>query len=60
MKAWHVRYLDGLLSGLDDLPDGAWQSVCEDMIAGDSEFKGQDPFDVWMDWCVAKSKENAE
>jgi len=48
-------YLDGLFDGLDDLSDGAWQSVCIDLIRGCGEFKGKDPFDVWMAWVTEGS-----
>jgi len=45
-----VAFLDGLLSGLDDLSDGAWQAVCCDLIEASGEFKGKDPHDVWLAW----------
>ena len=54
LRAEQVAYLDGLLDGFDDLPDGAWQAACESVIATCGEFKGKDPFDVWMAWCMAK------
>jgi len=50
------QYLNGLLSGLDDLSDGAWGQVCQDMIANDPRFKRRDPFDVWIAWCSANAK----
>jgi hypothetical protein len=52
-----IYYLDGLLDGLDDLPDGAWQATCEDRIRMCGEFKGLDPFDVWMEWVDRTSGE---
>lgn len=43
-------YLDGLLDGFDDLPDGAWAQCCQDAIRADRRFKNRDPYDVWIDW----------
>lgn len=57
MKPNTVAYLDGLLDGLDDLPDGAWAQVCQDRIAADPRFKGCDAYDVWMNWVKATSKQ---
>lgn len=48
-----IAFLNGLLSGFDDLSDGAWQVCCEDAIRMSGEFKGRDPFDVWMAWVKA-------
>ena len=45
-----LSFLDGLLSGLDDLPDGAWQAVCESRIESTDRWPKRDPFDVWMEW----------
>jgi len=59
MKKYDFDYLDGLLSGLDDLNDGAWQAVCESSSATDPRFKGRDPFDVWMAWCIHTSEKQA-
>lgn len=55
-----IAYLNGLLDGLDDEPDGAWQCICEDRIRMCGEFKGRDPFDVWITWVKAISKEKAK
>ena len=55
MKAETVAYLDGLLDGLDDLPDGAWGQVCQDRIAADPRFKGSDPHTIWTNWARAKA-----
>jgi hypothetical protein len=50
-----VAYLDGYLSAWDELPDGAWQAACEDAISASEKFKGQDPYEVWLAWCMATS-----
>lgn len=55
LKPEDADYLDGLLDGLDELSDGAWQCVCEDRIRADPKFKGKDPYDVWMAWVHARA-----
>lgn len=45
-----ISFLNGLLDDLDELPDGAWQAMCEDLIEGCDEFKGLDPNEVWLQW----------
>ena len=50
-----IEYLNGLLDGLDDLSDEAWQQVCLDRISIDARFKGCDPFDVWVMWLEANA-----
>lgn len=50
-----IEYLNGLLDGLDDLSDAAWQQVCLDRISHDARFKGRDPFDVWVMWLEANA-----
>lgn len=60
MKPETVAYLDGLLDGLDSLPDGAWAQACQDAIEADPRFKGSDPYGVWMNWVKAKSREVIE
>jgi hypothetical protein len=55
LKTEEVEFLNGLLSGLDDLPDGAWQNVCEDMIDSCGRFVGRDAYDVWLAWVEATS-----
>lgn len=45
-----VEYLNGLLSDLDDLPDGAWEAICKDKIEADPRFCGADPYEVWLAW----------
>jgi hypothetical protein len=54
LKDDEVHFLNGLLSGLDDLPDGAWQAACEELIGQMPEFKGRDPYDVWIAWVMQK------
>jgi hypothetical protein len=49
-----VAYLDGLLEAWNELPDGAWQAACEDSIRRCGEFRGRDPYDVWLAWCLAQ------
>lgn len=51
-----VAFLDGLLEAWDDLPDGAWQCACEGSIASCPEFKGMDPYEVWLAWCMTKAE----
>lgn len=48
-------FLDGLCSAFDELPDGAWQAACCDAIERSGEFKGKDPFEVWLAWVETKS-----
>jgi hypothetical protein len=43
-------FLDGWLSEMDGLSDGAWQAVCQDLIEQCGQFKGKDSYDVWMAW----------
>lgn len=50
-----VEYLDALLSGYDDLPDGAWQAVCQELIERCSRFRDHDPYDVWIRWVEKNS-----
>lgn len=57
LSTMDVAFLNGLLSGLDDLSDGAWQCVCEDRIRDCGQFKGRDPFDVWLAWAQATGEE---
>jgi len=56
LKQEQLDFLEGLLSGLDDLPDGAWQAVCCDLIENCGEFKGKDSHDVWLAYCKEHSK----
>lgn len=51
-----VAFLDGLLSGFDDLPDGAWEACCCDAIRASGAFKRKDPHDVWLAWIAATSE----
>lgn len=53
MDAETVEYLDGLLSGNDDLSDGAWRAFCLDKIKADARFSGVDPYEVWLAWVNA-------
>jgi type IV pilus assembly protein PilA len=50
LKDYDFQFLDGYLSALDELPDGAWQVSCENAIAECAQFKGRDPYDVWLAW----------
>lgn len=48
-----LAFLDGLLQDFDDLPDGAWQAACEDMIGMQPQFKGRDANAVFLEWSIA-------
>lgn len=50
-----LAFLDGLLEAFEDLPDGAWQSACEDAISSCDRFKGRDAYGVWLTWCMSKA-----
>jgi hypothetical protein len=52
-------FLDGLLEGLDDLPDGAWQAACESLIEAQPQFAGRDPYEVWLAWCIRNATPKA-
>jgi hypothetical protein len=53
LREGEKEYLNGLLSGLDDYPDGAWSEICKDRIRKDPKFKGRDPYEVWIAWVAA-------
>lgn len=50
LKPDDLAFLDGLLSGLDDLPDGAWGAMCKDLIESTGKWPNKDPHDVWLAW----------
>jgi hypothetical protein len=53
-----IAFLDGYLSFYDELPDGAWQAACEEAIGRCEEFRGADPYEVWLAWFLASAKKD--
>lgn len=47
-------YLDGLLDAFEDFSDGAWQTACVEAIRCEPRFRGRDPHEVWLAWCMGK------
>ena len=58
IPAGFVDWMDGYCEAFDDLPDGAWQSCCENAVEDyNKEHKTNiDPFDGWMHWVKINSK----
>lgn len=55
-----VAFLNGLLDPMffdDDVSDGVWAAICQDLIRGSGEFEGYNPYDVWIQWVEQTSKE---
>lgn len=46
-------FLDGMLSGLEDLADGAWEAACKDAIQfaiDEKQISPGDPHNIWLAW----------
>ena len=48
-------FLRGLLESVECLPDGAYQSACEELIEVCGEFDGRDPLDVWLEYVAPEA-----